>query len=1110
MAIAYYKGVGVRLGLCALLATVTACNAPASGGIDSPAVPSIGVVANPYTIRAEHELIGGPQAEGRVGDILMSNGVIRAVIQQPGKYAGISSFGGAPIDIDWVRREAVGQDQFGYTWPLVNVEWTLNGREVMAFAEFTLDDFLAGRLQPLDARLADAQAPVIVVRGAIDVYDYLDLDLIQSVAVAQTGQEVSFDPRFDDLFAPFEAFDLRHIQVETITSYRMPKGQPVMEMTTTFFNTGDADVKMPIGDFVNGSGELQLLIPGLGFSPPLKEQILGDTPAIIYVGQDEVPISYGYFYRFDDFVTADAPSDDPKRRLSGSLSYSGVTGILLGEEFTKVLPVGKGQQARVNTVIPAQGRRSYTRYLVVGDGSAGTVLDAGLRALDIPRRAISGWVVDQAGNALRDATVAVLSETGKTIVTYDVDGAGRFSGYLSDGSTQFAQAFGSGIYELRVERRGHHFGGSDRAGTCTPAQIDVRKRDAGNIVCMVGRGGLVEFSGPMVDADSKQPIPVRLTVVGVDASPDRARPGVFTDTQVNAGPYGIVQFHYLNASGGVDLSERTFLALEPGNYLFVYSRGPEYALRVQHVGVRSYGSTTLTPGTIRRVMPTPHFISGDFHVHAKGSPDSGVPLAQRTLAASGEGLDVLHSSDHDYHTDYAPIITDLADRAWIPQGRLASVIGAEITPNNMGHIHAFPLSRVEGDPSGGALDWSAHPHDRADPSPDYQMSVQEILDAVRDRHGSDTVLQMNHISDIALSLLNIPGTVTGPWFRDSEGIEPLSVFTDPMQIRFPATIMDGPPFAWGTTPFTSRDFTAVEVTIGPELNNNYLWETGLPQWFNLLNLGLLWTAVGDSDSHTVHRPIGMPRNFIYSTLDPADGKGADFSTFDEDAYARAINDHRVVVSAGPFIQFRAQTDDGQFADMGEMVRAKSATLHITVSAPHWAWFDTIEIYANTQPEPVDDDGVSVGQGVASSAATFFMPYHRPQFTYRPVARYSLRDATLPSWKESDGLITATITRDMKFSNDTWVVVVARGTQKTDGFRSLFPVVTYDLAAPGVQPPLEGDMALEEFYADEQLAIPAWAFTNPIFFDTDGDSNGDGKIFEALWLKQGLSPVGKGQ
>ena len=43
-------------------------------------------------------------------------------------------------------------------------------------------------------------------------------------------------------------------------------------------------------------------------------------------------------------------------------------------------------------------------------------------------------------------------------------------------------------------------------------------------------------------------------------------------------------------------------------------------------------------------------ISGDFHVHMLNSPDSPIPLKDRTLNGATDGLDVLVPTDHDFIT----------------------------------------------------------------------------------------------------------------------------------------------------------------------------------------------------------------------------------------------------------------------------------------------------------------------------------------------------------------------------------------------------------------------------------------------------------------------------
>lgn len=1085
-----------------LLGTGLACTQPAgdSSAIGTSLQPMAPAPQNPYAITSEAELLTGPQAEGRFGDIRLANDVVQFVIQQGGRYPGVGSFGGHIIDASWIDGRG-SQDQFGVMLPLVNIEWSLNAIDFLAFAEFDLEKYLAGEQQPLTARDADVKTPVLVVRSLIDTYEFLDIDFLEPLAKALTNQTIGYDAQFDDMNAPFRGPALQGLRPEVFTEYRLPDGATSLEIATTLFNDGDEPVQLPVGDFVNGSGALQMLIPGLGYAPPLQAQIAGETPAVIYAGQEGVDISYGYFFRLEDFVS------EGKRLPTTSLTYSGVTGVLLGEQFTKVFPIGGAQRAKLQFTIPPHGSRRITRYLVVGDGSAASVFDTGLKLLGVPRQSINGQVIDAEGNAVARATVAVLDKTTeRTIVTYRTDGAGRFSGYLSDGSDEIARAFGSGEYLLRVDKAGYREHGSTRAGTCTPGSADVRGAAAINIQCVLGSSGVVQFTGPMVDLVTGTPLPVRVTVLGMDPSPDRTRPGVFTDPVANDPPYGVVAMHYLNANGNLDAGDATSFRLEPGAYQFVYSRGPEYALRSEAVTVRGSGVTTLMPGSLARVVATPGWVSADFHVHASPSPDSGVAVEQRVIAAAGEGLDVLHSSDHDYLFDYGPVVSDLESRGVLVPGQLGTIVGDEISPNHLGHIHAFPLARDETAVAGGALNWSLSTHDQEGPDPDFAMSIPEIVTALRASVDHEIVVQMNHISDRVTSLLSISGLVTSPLYEKADGVRALASYSDPRMARLPFEDTVELPLPWGTSPHTSGDFTAIELSIGSELSSNHLLESGLPQWFNLLNLGLRFTATADSDSHTKFLPIGLPRNYIRSELDPADGLGSTLDGLAEAEYTRAINEHRVVISAGPIIELSATSAEGQYGGVGDLVSGRKVTVRVEVTAPSWAWFDTIELYANTEPTPVDDDGFSLMKGAAAHAESFYQPYHLPHYSYQPLASFRLADGTLTEWTEAEGVIHAVVEYAVEWKHDTWLVAMARGTAGTEGFRPLFPVATRGMAEDGVQPEITAEFTLEDFYADPTVAIPAWALTNPIFFDVDGDTNHDGDPFEALWVKRGWSPL----
>lgn len=1076
----YICGVSLILGL--------GCS-QAKGPVSANAVN--GSENTPLTIQDKSQLIGGPAAEGRVGDILMANDKIRVIIQKPGKYQGIQSFGGTIIDADRVRPAGEpGHDHFGTLVPLINIEWTVNA--------LSMDVVSSGPNKPT----------IVRVNGVLDTFDYLDIDFIEPIAKQLTGTGLFYSPRFDDMDDPFTTTDLNQVDVNVTTEYRLDPGTNFVKITTTLNNHGESDVKMPVGDFVNGSGQVQLLIPGLGFAPDLIKQLPGDTPAVLYPGLPNTDVSYGYFYEFKEFLDPDQTV--PTRLKSGSLSYSGVTGVLLGEEFPKVFPVGGGRDSQVNFILPAGQSRTMTRYFVVGDGSAGSLLDQGMQILKLPTHRVSGIVVNGRGDFVAGADVAILNADGNTIVTYRTDEEGQFSGQLSTGETPVSQAFGTGKYTVSVHVPG--YAATDVSGAslhssavCTPDTVDMKKEDALGIRCVLGASGTLQFAG-VTDAESGQFVPARLTIVGFDPSVDLDKTDRFFDHNIYDKPYGVADIQHFNAHGNLGLSESNMMRLAPGYYLLVFTRGPEYSMEVRPVTVTNGAVIPIQPVVLKHVVKTPGYISADFHVHGINSPDSTVLQENRVLETVAEGLDVLQSSDHDFLTDYAPAARDLAARGLISDNALQTIVGDEISPNNLGHIQAFPYWADPEESSGGALDWSYSDSDVVSPAPDYTMTVPQIMAEARKIHGPDKkIIQVNHIAETPLSIPIVTGWVTTTAYMDGFGVQPLSTFTDPVTQRMLA-VNSPMPLPFGDSPMIGTEFDAVELIPGEAVIDHDMVQSAIPVWFNLLNLGILATATANSDTHTSYGlPVGLPRNYIASPVDPRDTAGDQYRNIDPEKYADPIRDHHLIISAGPFVTMAATGEDGGVAQVGDVVHGHQIQLHIEVTAPDWAWFDTIDIYANTEPLPADDDGVTPLKGAAANPRSFSASYHQPKYVYQPTQVYRLRDGTLKSWKKENGLITATLDLTINAKKDTWVVAYVHGTRETEGYKSLFPY-SPNSVKDKKPAPLEGNFTLNDFYSHPDLDVPAWALTNPIFIDVDGDTNRDGHPFEALYVQQGISPV----
>ncbi|MDO8494858.1 MAG: CehA/McbA family metallohydrolase [Deltaproteobacteria bacterium] len=1066
---------------------LAACSDGKIGG-EGNAIPptSLSVPQTPLTITDASQLIGGPMAQGRVGDLLLSNNQIRVVIQKPTKNAGIGSFGGTIIDAD--RHQ--GGDQFGELFPMVNVEWTVN--------YFNYEVLKDGK---------DGSGQVVKADGMIDVYDYLDLDWISDAARGVVGQAIGFADRFDDRRNPFLVDDeLKDMSPVVTTEYTLEPDTNYVRIDTTFNNPSSHPIAMPVGDFLVAGGALQLLIPGMGFSPPPTTQIEQNTSGVIFSAMEGGNLSYGYFFDPRQFPmpqekgemekTNPEQSRGPEFYKTNSIAYAGLTGVLLGEEFLKILPLGSNTPPDIHFMIEPNSSRTITRYFVVGNGSAGSVLESALKIFNLPSGKLSGQVVSAQGASVEGVTVAVKKLGGGTMATYQTDSNGSFVGLLPTGSGDLGDFFGDGKYEIWIDKEGHREGTNKRAGRCNLANLDFTQAQAIHVLCTLGEKGTVTLSDGVRDAETGEKIPARLTIVGLDPTPDTQGAGTFADQKIFAKPFGIVDVKLINAKGGIGLTNQKSFDLEPneGSYLLVFSHGPEYSIEKREIQISGGGNVSIAPVLLQRVMQTPGFVSADFHIHALPSPDSAVSIEARALGAAAEGLDVLHSSDHDFLTDYAPVVAELEQKGFLKSGSMQTIVGDEITPNHYGHMHAFPLEVNLEDPDHGAIDWSAHPLDEISPQADYSLSPVEIVEKVLQDPGEE-VIQINHIMDTLGGLPVAAGWLTTPIYQEDFGVAPFVSYADPIERRLG---MGGdkppfPPYGVADSELIFDKFNAVELVIGSNLKTNLLWESALPTWFNLLNLGLAPTATGNSDSHEgAMTPLGFPRNYVA------------VSPFNEESYVRSINNRHVVVSAGPFIAMKAMNEEGKQVGVGDTINGKKIALDILIESPDWAWFDTVEIYMNTEPIPAEDSGRFPLQGEAATPEEFALPYHVPHYTYEPFDVFKVADGSLQNFKVADGKISARLKVDLFAKEDSWVVVVVKGTPETEGYRSLFPIVPA-VMSDKAEPPQNFDANnLDEFHIAPGVEGAAWAFTNPIFIDTDGDTDDDGFDFEAPWVRIGVS------
>jgi hypothetical protein len=938
------------------------------------------------------DLVTGPLAHGKVGDYLLENGLARYVIQDVGQrdLYSVGAFGGNIIDAELVARP--GTDNFLEIQPAVNIETVINAQ--------TLDILNDGQ---------DGTAAVIRTCGPDDLLDFVNPSTIIQ------GAGFPFPASADD----------QDYDVDGCTEYALEPERTAVRMTTTLFNNEDAERGFYVGDYLNGSGELeQWTSSGAG----LGEILAGAHGVLSYIGFGEATgVDYAH-------VTVPVPG--LPQPGSTFFTAAGVSYVLQSDSVLEVVVLGTPPAFTV----PARGSRSYTRYFAVGDGSGGNAV-----ALETELKQLASGIVEgcvTAGNEPAPntrVTVGSLQNGALTAVVapYVTDANGCYRGVLPIGS-----------YGVAAARQGTPYEGNGPTPIVHPITItgggvttqDIALPETGRV-----RVNVVDQNGSAT--------PGRVTVVGFDPSPEPVLPapgisgsirtGVFND-QTDALRFGIARAVYTDAGGVAELD------LEPGEYQLYVSRGAEYSAYSTPVSVTA-GNTAMVQAQIAHVIDTAGFVSSDFHVHGIHSADSRVSHRHRVLQYAGEGVDNLIMTDHHAHTDLNPLIAELGFAAF-----LRSTVGEEITTWDYGHFNAYPLLVDPTRPSGGSIDWAvAAPPGEDFPSRGAFSLTPAAIAALAtggDTSTPATVIQINHID-----------SHFGPLRIDSVLVPPRSFITAEEKLRFRLDPATGNLF---------YHFPALELWNGESRGAQAEFlNRRIGIWFNHLNQGLLTTAIADTDSHNFFNldAHGARTWTASSTDDPA--------AIDPAEVAASVRSGRAVGGQGVYVQARLRAGDGSGAvadftrDGSTLVRSANGTvmLDIHVQAPLWAEYDRIEVYANAGTVVTGSSG---GTPVFYGAEPTFVMFKDDEF------EVEIRDV-FPGIPGGQRLETTVTYETIGLTLDTWFVVVVKG---TDGIsRPMFPIVSGNLAS--------GSNATLADLTDGNLGeggVLALGFTNALFADVDAE------------------------
>ena len=975
-------------------------------------------VARAFQSTSENHLIGGsPVARAQVGDYVIENENIRVIIQAPGRrwYGGINPYGGSIIDADIQRAPGeAGASHFEAAVLAVDITTLPNYTSVQVINDGS-----------------DGNAAIIRATGPVDLFEYVN-PRSQVGALLPAGLEIPASINDDPL------------PLEVQTDYILEPGADFVIERTTLVNQSSEDLQIFLGEFFSGSGEVDTFMPPLGMGEPLVTLPCGNEKAVCadgecdpcnmvgFVGQGGGEgVSYGRVHKYD---------------ASSSLSQAGVAAVTYGVNLLGLI-VGVEEP---NFEVPGDGQLVLEdRYFLVTEGAVSSLQKVRNTILGYVTGEITGQVLLN-GEPVQGVLVSLVrpGEAGPDVAgtpmpapDYDVVTQDR-----TDADGNYALEVPPGEYEVRVYKQGHGAGTTDTSAVTVGADATVVRDfslpEAGQLAVTVvdGEGQPVPAKIQLVGLDETKPPANELDLLATVGAPGEimAQAGLFFDQFARDPlPFGIAFVDFANADGILPARK-----VVPGDYELVVSRGGRYSAFRQPVTIAP-GQTAEVSATIERVVETPGFISADFHVHGIDSLDSRIPRADRLAGFLAEGIDFFTPSDHGLQVNYAPEI------AAAGVGHLIGTApSAELTTPDYGHFNAWPRFINPDIPSGGSTDWGWRDVPAGQRFPalgNYLMSPEELITAAKDDPAYDPVVQINHINSFFSGVgLGVDTAADGG-----------PVTTVPPEDRRLNPALDGELF--------SDAFDALEIWIGVNSRGGLrnTMDENMADWFNLINQGIVRTAVASSDTHVLRMTSMATRSMVASEVEDP-GQLSD----NAQPLAENVRAGRVFVTNAPFIDVTVETLEGvaglslEHPLVVETGVDNLAQVHVNVTSPAWAEFHRINFYINNAPEQINEED------------------EPPRYSVCPdEVMVAGDDFTV---EETNGVLTASATLELgPLAQDTWVVVKVEG---VDGISEpLFPVEPNSLFR-------DGNDTLADLTGSNvgQGGVMATAISNPLFIDVLGD------------------------
>ena len=902
-------------------------------------------------------LFGGTDAEGGIGDWYVSNGVVEAIIDNVGTAQDLVPLLGA------------------------------GAPPIQSEINFTGGTFIdLGRVGENDDQL-----PQMFTVGGLSTSNFLLYDTIGAVGsdTIRVSGTILFPP----------TSTRQNPCLTVVTDYTAAGSNPFLTVTSTATNGCGANLAN-FGGFLDVFiWTLRGLIPfsGGGAPPPGGK---GFNHPVLNLANPLLAVELPTFMAAPGLVVpADGIMDTANNTTSGEVSYG-----LLGVEVA-VDPDGPGGSAPTVTPVdslfgvsstlvtalgnfpvsdgtPAGGTLTYTRRLYVGThndvrSAANGMIGALASRIPFSTGTISGNV-DAADAANVEATI-LITRIGRcqanSSLSCKTNAACGSSGPCADPVPTPGQAVNSALSQVRTDAFGAFSGVVLPQGDYELRVSSAERDDVVVSPVVVGSGNTAVTIPPLsargtvvftVREKTKGTplIPAKLTFKGVSPTLD---PGFHKDLSATLGGQDILPETFGGTQSGTTgdaagqgnvvytASGSGGIQLRPGTYDVYASRGMEYSVARKQIQVASGGVAT-GDFELKRVVQTPNAVSADFHVHSGRSLDASAPLRDRVKAFAAEGVEVMVSSDHDKHVDYAPIISTLG-----LSSRMRSIIGNEMTgsvpnppafPNSIGHINAWPLPLNKDEARDGAIQ-------------DEFVAPNFVFKRLRDQ-GAE-VIQYNHPRAGVSGLTSIGIFNNIGCNRCANSIDaPCNVDTDcpaspppqdctcvgyqpdrPISMAPNEILLDdgvqGPGSPANPDGLTNLDFDVMEVANGAKDSDFKALRQMRRDWLSLLSQGIFKPASGVSDSHRITvEHAGWARTYVV-------GVGDDPAALNVTAFDAQVRAGSMVVAAGPYIEFTVRPQKGAVGGLGQLVNGSpngKVTLRIGVRSAAWVPVEEVRVIAN--------------------------------------------------------------------------------------------------------------------------------------------------------------------